>query len=351
MPKKVEIAGRVIGPGEPPYIVAELSANHSGSLDHALVLIEAARSAGADAVKLQTYTPDTMTIDCDSPDFRILDGLWSGRTLYELYREAQTPWDWHEALFRRGRELGLTVFSTPFDATAITFLEGLHAPAYKIASFEATDVPLIRAAAATGKPLVVSTGMASLGEIAEALDAARSVGPGDVILLHCVSGYPTPPEEANLRSIAELSAKFDVAVGLSDHTLGTAVSVAAVALGACLIEKHFTLRRADGGVDASFSLEPPELAELVVSCRAAHAAIGDANFDLMPAEAPNTKFRRSLYVVRDISAGECLSMENVRAIRPGYGLSPKHLSEVLTRRAARDLRRGTALQWDMLSND
>lgn len=348
MPQKVQINGRFIGPGEPPYIVAELSANHGASLERAMQLLEAARKAGADAVKLQTYTPDTMTIDSDRSDFEIVGGLWGGRTLYDLYAEAHTPWEWHEALFQRGRELGLTVFSTPFDPTAVDFLETLDAPAYKIASFEATDLPLIRKAGATGKPLIISTGMASLAEIADAVAVARKSGSAGVVLLHCVSGYPTPADQANLRTMANLAETFGVAVGLSDHTLGAAVSIAAVALGACMIEKHFTLDRAAGGVDSAFSAEPAELSNLVTGCREAHAALGAVNFDLMEAEAPNLKFRRSLYVVRDIAAGERLTPENVRAIRPGYGLSPKHLDEVLGQRASGPLARGTALRWSML---
>jgi pseudaminic acid synthase len=351
MTKTFSIANRPVGRGHPPYVVAELSANHNGSIERAMELMNAARAAGADAVKLQTYTADTMTIDHDSSEFQIKGGLWDGRSLYDLYREAHTPWEWHEPLFRYGEKLGLAVFSTPFDFTAVSFLESLKAPAYKIASFEVTDLPLIRKTAATGKPLVISTGMASLGEIADAVAAARESGGGELILLHCISGYPTPAEEANLRTMANLAETFDVAIGLSDHTMGTAVSVAAVALGACLIEKHFTLRRADGGVDSAFSLEPQELADLVAGCRIAHAALGKVNFDLMGSEAANMKFRRSLYVVRDIAAGEALSEENIQAIRPGYGLSPRYRDDVMGRRAAQPLARGTALRWDMLRQD
>ena len=332
-----------------PFIVAELSANHNGELERALRTMEAAKNAGADAVKLQTYTADTMTIDHDGPGFVIEGGLWHGRSLYELYQEAATPWDWHEALFAKGRALGLPVFSSPFDAGAVDFLEELGAPAYKIASFEIVDLPLIQRCAATGKPLVISTGMASLGEIDEAVGAAREAGAADIVLLHCVSGYPTPPEEINLSTMAELGRLFDVRVGLSDHTLGTSVSVAAAALGAVMIEKHFTLARADGGPDSAFSLEPDELARLTADCRTAAAAIGRAAIGRAPSEEANARLRRSVYVVEDVAAGEILSARNLRAIRPGYGLPPKAIDDVIGRPAARDLRRGEPLTWAMVA--
>ena len=347
--KPIHIAGRAIGPGEPPYVIAEMSGNHNGDIGRAFALIEAAKEAGADAVKLQTYTADTITIDCDSPLFRIEGGLWAGRTLHELYREAHTPWDWHERLFAKAAALDLAIFSSPFDPTAVDFLNALGAPAFKIASFEAIDLPLIRKAAASGKPLIVSTGMANLGEIAEAVEAARSVPGAGLVLLHCVSGYPTPAEEANLRTIPHLAEAFDVAVGLSDHTLDNAAAVAAVALGACVIEKHFTLRRADGGPDAAFSLEPQELAQLVRGVRTAWEAMGRIDYGRKPSEAASAPFRRSLFVVRDIAAGEALTAENVRSIRPGYGLPPKHLPELLGRRAARSLKRGEPLDWTMIA--
>jgi pseudaminic acid synthase len=345
---EITIAGRRIGPGHPPYVIAEMSGNHNGDIKRAFALLEAAKKAGADAVKLQTYTADTITIDHDGPGFRIEGGLWNGRTLYELYQEAHTPWEWHPQLFARARELGIAIFSSPFDATAIEFLETLGAPAFKIASFEAIDLPLIQRAAKTGKPLIISTGIASLGEIAEAVEAARAAGGREIALLHCTSGYPTPPADSNLHTLPHLAAAFGVVAGLSDHTPGTAVPVAAVALGASVIEKHFTLRRADGGPDAAFSLEPEELAELVANCRTAWTALGKVSYELEASEKGNKTFRRSLYAVQDIPAGGHFTAENVRSIRPGYGLPPKHLSEVLGRRAGRAIARGTPLAWSLI---
>jgi N-acetylneuraminate synthase len=344
----VRIAGVPIGVDHPPYVVAELSANHNGSLDRALAIVRQAKEAGAHAVKLQTYTPDTMTLDHDGPGFRIESGLWAGQTLYELYRQAQTPWEWHPVLFEEGGRLGITVFSSPFDESAVDLLEELGAPAYKIASFEALDLPLIARAARTGKPVIISTGMASLGEIADAVAAARANGAQELVLLHCVSAYPAPVADCNLATIPHLASAFDVVVGLSDHTLGTAVSVAAVSLGACLIEKHLTLARSDGGVDASFSLEPDELADLVRATRDSRVAVGRVSYEREASERASLVFRRSLYVVRDIAAGEALTHENVRAIRPGFGLAPKHLEQIVGLRARRTLARGTPLAWDLV---
>lgn len=345
----IAVEGRMIGPGYPPFVVAEMSGNHNGDLGRALALVEVAKEAGADAVKLQTYTADTLTIDHDSADFRIKGGLWDGHSLYRLYEEAHTPWEWHEALFAKGREVGITVFSAPFDATALEFLEGLGAPAHKIASFELVDLPLVEKIAATGKPLIASTGMADRREIDEAVNTMRGAGATDLVLLHCVSGYPTAPADANLRTMMDLSETHGVVTGLSDHTMGIAVSIAAVALGASLIEKHFTLHREDGGPDAAFSLESDELSALVQGCRTAWESLGSVTYERTESERPNVIFRRSLYIVKDIAEGEVFTAINVRSIRPGHGMAPKQLPEILGRRAARDLKRGTALESDMVA--
>jgi len=342
------IDGRPIGPDEPPYVIAELSGNHNGDIQRAFAIMEAARNSGADAVKLQTYTADTITMDCDRPEFQVTDGLWKGRTLYDLYQEAATPWEWHEALFEKGRELGITVFSSPFDPTAIDFLTALDTPAYKIASFEIVDLPLVEQAAATGKPLIMSTGMANLEEIGEAVETARLAGCSELALLHCISGYPTPAEDSNLATIPDLAARFDCVIGLSDHTHGTAVPVAAVALGAAIVEKHVTLSRADGGVDSAFSLEPHELSRLVSDAGIAHSAIGQAGYERRTSEENNIQFRRSLFAVTEIAAGETITNDNIRSIRPGYGLPPKYLSRIIGRRAKLDIPRGMPLSWKLV---
>ena len=343
------IAGRRIGPDEPPFVIAELSGNHNGLLDRALALIDAAADAGADAVKLQTYTADTITIDHDGPGFRLEGGLWDGRTLHDLYSEAFTPYEWHEALFARARERGVICFSSPFDDTAIELLEGLDAPAFKIASFEAIDLPLIARASRSGKPLIISTGMTSPKEIEAAVKTAMEAGAGAVALLHCVSAYPASFEEANLAMIPRLAADYGCVIGLSDHTPGTAAAVAAVALGARIIEKHVTLARADGGPDSAFSLEPHELAALTRDCRSAFEALGQAQYSRSETEQHNRQFRRSLYVVRDVAQGQALGDGDVRSIRPGYGLDPASLPQVMGRTAARALKRGEPLAWDMLT--
>jgi pseudaminic acid synthase len=342
---EISIAGRRIGRDLEPYVICEMSGNHNGSLQRAIELLEAAAATGADAIKMQSYTPDTITIDHDGPGFRVEGGLWEGRTLYDLYGEAQTPFEWHEPLFRRARELGVTLFSSPFDETAVDLLESLGAPAYKIASFEAVDLPLVAYAASKGKPMIISTGMANLGEIGDAVRTARENGCPDIVLLHCVSSYPAPDEQSNVRTVTDLAERFGVVSGLSDHTIGSAVAVASIALGGCVVEKHFTLRRADGGPDAAFSLEPDEFRSLVEDCKRAWRSLGSATYDLQGCERASVEFRRSLYVVRDIVAGEALTRDNVRSIRPGHGLAPKHLPELLGRRAARDLKRGEPLDW------
>lgn len=337
------IQGRLIGVGHPPYVIAELSGNHNGDISRAFELIDACAAAGVDAVKLQTYTADTITIDHDGPGFVIQGGLWNGRKLHELYQEAHTPWSWHPALFERAAANAVHCFSSPFDATAVDFLESLHAPAYKIASFEIVDLQLIRKVAATGKPLIISTGMASDEEIAEAILAARGAGAGGVAVLHCVSGYPTPVEDINLARIRWLAEKHGCTIGLSDHTLDPWVPIAAVASGATIIEKHVTLRRADGGPDAAFSLEPEELKVLVEGVRVAQRALGSAQYGRTGSEAGNVVFRRSIYVVEDVKAGEVFTEANLRSIRPGHGLAPKYLQDVLGKHAVCDISRGTPM--------
>ncbi|HYE43358.1 MAG TPA: pseudaminic acid synthase [Caulobacteraceae bacterium] len=349
MSPEVSIAGRPIGEAHSPYVICELSGNHNGSLERALALLDAAAGTGADAIKLQTYTPDTITIASDRPDFRIGGGPWDGRTLHDLYGEAHTPYAWHRILFERAAELGVTIFSTPFDETAIELLESLGAPAYKIASFEAVDLPLIAEVARLRKPMIVSTGLASLDEIGAAVEAARTNGCDQLVLLHCISAYPAPVEEANVRTVPDLGARFGCVSGLSDHTMGSAAAIASIALGGSVVEKHFTLARADGGPDAGFSLEPAEFAALVRDCKDAWAALGRVHYDLKGSERANAAFRRSLYVVADVAAGQVLGREHVRSIRPGYGLPPADLPAVLGRAAARDLQRGEALSWDMIA--
>lgn len=346
----INIAGRRIGMGEQPFIIAEMSGNHNHSLERALAIVDAAAKAGAHGLKIQTYTPDTMTIDLDEREFRISDSksLWTGSSLYKLYGEAYTPWEWHQPIFDRARALGMIPFSTPFDETAVEFLESLNVPCYKIASFENTDVQLIRRVAATGKPLIMSTGMATAAELDESVRAAREAGCRDLILLKCTSTYPATAENTNIRTIPHMRELFGCEVGLSDHTMGSGVSVASVALGATVIEKHFTLCRADGGVDSAFSMEPVELADLVEATERAWQALGSVSYGPTEAERKSLQYRRSLYVVADVPAGQVLTRENVRAIRPGLGLPTKYLDVLIGKRVARDVARGTALTWDLV---
>lgn len=346
--RTLAINGRRIGPEYPPYVIAEMSGNHNGDIGRTLRILEAAKGAGVDAVKLQTYRPDTITIDHYGPDFVVEGGLWSGQRLYELYEEAHTPWEWHQEIFAYGYELGITVFSSVFDPTAIDFLESLNTPAYKIASPEIIDIPLIRKAARTGKPLIISTGMANLEEIEEAVHAARQEGNNDLVVLHCTAAYPTPPDEVNLATIPDLRKRLGVVVGLSDHTLGTTVATAAIPLGAAVIEKHFTLSRAEGGVDSAFSLEPAELRRLVQDAAIAHAATGTPAYAPTRSEASVLRNRRSLYVVAPIAKGETFTSENVRSIRPGKGMKPKYLDAVTGRKAARDIEFGEPLDVSMI---
>jgi pseudaminic acid synthase len=350
--RAITIGRRQIGPGQPCYVVAELSANHHQRFEKAVELVRAAKASGADAVKLQTYTPDTITIDCDTAHFRIGGGtLWEGKRLYDLYGEACTPWAWHPQLKELAESLGMDCFSSPFDASAVDFLETLGVPAYKIASFELVDLPLIRCVARTGKPVIMSTGMASLDEIAEAVDAARAAGARDLVLLACSSAYPSPPEAINLRRIPDLAARFDIVTGLSDHTLGIAVPIASVAMGACVIEKHFCLTRSEPGPDSAFSLEPGEFTAMVDAVRTAEKALGCAEYGVSAAERASQVFRRSLFVVKDVKTGERFTSDSVRSIRPGNGLHTRHLEEVLGRQAARDIPRGTPLSWDLVRRE
>lgn len=343
------IQGRNIGPGEPMYVIAEMSCNHHGRYEEAEAIVRAAKAAGADAIKLQTYTPDTMTLDSDQPWFKIKGTIWDGRGLYDLYREGMTPWEWHAPLKKLADSLGIHLFSSPFDPTAVEFLEKLGVPAYKIASFENGDLPLMRLVASKNKPVIMSTGTATPEEVDEAVATLKSAGAKDLVLLKCVSAYPAPPEEMNLRAIRTLSEKYGVSVGLSDHTLGSTVAVAAAALGACVLEKHLILSRASGGPDAKFSMEPKEFADMIVALRAVSAALGDGKTDPSPSEGPSRAFRRSLFIVKDVRAGEAFTSDNIRAIRPGNGLPPREYDALLGRKAIRDVRRGTPLSWDLVA--
>ncbi|RJG49117.1 pseudaminic acid synthase [Motilimonas pumila] len=336
--------------GSQPYIIAEISANHNGDINNAFRLIELAKKHGANAVKIQTYTADTMTIECERPEFKISGGLWHGYSLYELYQQAHTPWEWHQALFEKAKKVGITLFSSPFDESAIDFLETLDAPAYKIASFEALDFSLIEYAAKTGKPLIISTGLASLEEIEKIHALMQKLKFKQYCLLHCISGYPTPIEQANVATLVDLQQRFNCVTGLSDHTLGNQAAMAATALGAAVIEKHFTFRRSDGGPDAAFSLEPDELEQLCTQAKLVFQAIGQVNYETKPAEQQNLQFRRSIYAVKNIAKGEAFTTHNVRRIRPGLGLPANHYKGLLSKTASQDIKVGTPLNWSLVNN-
>lgn len=348
--RNVRIGNHQIGADSPPFIIAEMSGNHNQSLDRALALVEAAAAAGVHALKIQTYTAETMTLNLRKGEFMINDpkSLWHGNSLYELYEKAHTPWEWHKPIFERSRELGLLYFSTPFDATAVDFLETFDVPCYKIASFENSDLPLIKKVASTGKPIILSTGMATVAELDEAIRTARIAGCSDIILLKCTSTYPASPKDSNLMTLPHLRDLFACEVGVSDHTLGIGAAIAAVALGASVIEKHFTLRREEGGVDAAFSLEPQELAMLVTESESARQALGGIHYGSTQREQASMRYRRSLYIVQDMHAGDIVTPQNLRAIRPGLGLSPKYYDVLLGKRVKRDLKKGSPFQWDMI---
>jgi pseudaminic acid synthase len=350
MPNTIQIGHHSVGPEHPPFIVAEMSGNHNQSLERALEIVEAAAKAGAHALKLQTYTPETMTIDIDEGEFHIKDpdSLWKGTSLYKLYGQAHTPWEWHRPILDRCKELGIIGFSTPFDATAVNFLEELNVPAYKIASFENTDLPLIHRVARTGKPMILSTGMATVAELDETLRTAREAGCEDIILLKCTSSYPASPENTNILTIPHMRELFDVQVGLSDHTLGIGVALAAIALGATVVEKHVTLARADGGVDSAFSLEPEELHALVVESKRAWQALGRVSYGRTEKEKRSLQFRRSLYVAQDMKAGDRFTPDNLRSIRPGFGLPPKYYERLLGKHVTHDVKKGTPVSWELI---
>jgi pseudaminic acid synthase len=343
------IDNRIIAPDYPPYVIAELSANHNGKIETAFKLIDQAKLAGADAVKLQTYKPDTITLNCSTEDFQIKGGLWNGRTLYDLYKEAHMPWDWHKPLFDHAQKVGVTIFSSPFDNTAVDLLEDLNTPAYKIASFEVIDLPLIKYAASTGKPLIISTGMASMEEIHEAIDAAKSSGCNQLAILHCVSGYPATAAEYNLRTIIDMRERFGAVVGLSDHTLDNTTAITSIAMGASIIEKHFTLDRNGGGPDDSFSLEPEDLKALCAGAITAWQALGAVNYERQNSEKANIKFRRSLYFVKDAKVGELVTEAHIRSVRPGFGLAPKFFEEIIGRKLIKPVTVGVPVNWDFFN--
>ncbi|GDY27929.1 pseudaminic acid synthase [Agarivorans sp. Toyoura001] len=349
MTNSISLGGRLIGPSQAPYIIAEVSANHNGSIDNALALIKAAKLSGADAVKIQTYRADTITLNSDKEDFQINGGLWNGKTLYELYESAYTPWEWHQQLFEYAKSIDITLFSSPFDNSAVDLLESLDTPAYKIASFEAIDLPLIKYVASTGKPMIISTGMADKNEIEEAILTAKSAGCHQLAVLHCVSGYPAPASDYNLKTMVDMQSEFNVITGLSDHTIDNTTALTAVALGASIVEKHVTLNRLGGGPDDSFSIEPNELSALCKSAKTAWSALGRVSYSRASSEQQNTQFRRSLYISKPVKKGETFTVENIRSVRPGFGLAPKHLDDVLGKTALIDLDFATPLSWEVVS--
>lgn len=348
MIKDLIINGRSIGKNNPPYIIAEMSANHNGSIDNAFKIIDVAKSSGANAVKLQTYKPDTITLDIDKPEFRIEGGLWNGQTLFQLYKEAHMPWDWHKPLFDYANKLNMTIFSSPFDKTAVDLLEDLNTPAYKIASFEAIDLPLIKYVASTNKPMIISTGMADEEEIEEAIDSAKAGGCNDLAILHCVSGYPAPSSDYNLKTLSDMRTKFNLVIGLSDHTTNNTVAISSVALGSSIIEKHVTLDRKGGGPDDSFSLEPQDLTSLVKDLKTAWEALGGVNYGRKSSEQGNVQFRRSLYFIKDMNKGDLISEDNTKSIRPGFGLEPKYHHQIIGKRVSKDILNGTAVSWELI---
>ena len=348
--QEISINNRKIGQKYPPYVIAEMSANHNGDINNAYKIIDMAKASGADAVKLQTYTPDTLTIDSDLPDFQLTEGLWAGQSLYDLYKSAYMPWEWHKPLFDYAKKIGITIFSSPFDNTAVDLLEDLNAPAYKIASFEAVDLPLIKYVAQTGKPMIISTGMADSDEIKEAIEAAREGGCKELAILHCVSGYPAPASDYNLITITDMQEKFDLVIGLSDHTIDNTTAITSVALGASIIEKHVTLDRNAGGPDDSFSLEFEELKQLCMGAKTAWESLGQVDYGRKSSEQANVKFRRSLYFVKDIKEGEVITTEHVKSIRPGYGMAPKYMEEILGKKMASNVRRGTPVSFNLIGH-
>ena len=346
---KISIENRAISISEPPYVIAEMSANHNGKIENAIKIIHAAKIAGADAVKMQTYKPDTITLNCDREEFKVRGGLWDGRTLYELYEEAHTPWEWHKPLFDYARQIGITIFSSPFDLESVDLLEALDAPAYKIASFEIIDLPLIKYVAQTGKPIIISTGMAGLQEIEEALSVAREYGSGELAVLHCVSGYPAKPSEYNLKTLVDMRDRFGLVTGLSDHTISNTTAIASIPLGASIVEKHFTLTRDIATVDDKFSIQPNELRELCLDSKIAWESLGVIDYGLKESEVDNIQFRRSLYFVEDVKAGTPITLQSIRSIRPGNGIAPKHLEELVGKIVTENVKKGEPVTWAKIS--